>query len=434
MGEPPVNLAVTDVRLTPILVADPPLLNTQGVHQPYTPRLIVEVVTADGITGLGETYGDTKYLELARPFAAELIGHQVTDVNALFTIADEVAVDQSRVSGQVDVGGLRGVQTADKLRLSVVSAFEVACLDALGKALGLPVHALLGGKVRDAVEYSAYLFYKWAGHPEGVPAEKDDWGAALDPAGVVEQARKFKERYGFTSFKLKGGVFPPDEEIAAVRALAEAFPGHPLRLDPNGAWSVATSLKVAKELADVLEYLEDPALGTPAMAEVAAGTDVPLATNMCVTTFAEIKEAFTKDAVQVVLSDHHYWGGLRNTQQLAAICRTFGVGVSMHSNTHLGISLAAMTQVASTVPGLHHACDSHYPWQSEDVLTERLVFDGGKVTVSDAPGLGVELDRDRLALLHRRWLDDDGTLRDRDDAAAMRVADPQWRTPSVPRW
>ncbi|CAM5677686.1 glucarate dehydratase OS=Streptomyces fumanus OX=67302 GN=gudD PE=3 SV=1 [Streptomyces fumanus] len=168
------------------------------------------------------------------------------------------------------MGGLRGVQTADKLRLSVVSGFEVACLDALGQSLGLPVHALLGGKVRDTVEYSAYLFYKWARHPEGVPGEPDDWGAALDPAGVVEQARRFTERYGFTSYKLKGGVFPPQEEIAAVRALAEAFPGRPLRLDPNGAWSVETSLKVAAELGDVREYLEDPALGTPAMAEVAA--------------------------------------------------------------------------------------------------------------------------------------------------------------------
>lgn len=195
-----------------------------------------------------------------------------------------------------------------------------------------------------------------------------------------------------------------------------------------------TSLKVADEIGGILEYLEDPALGTPAMAEVAAKTDVPLATNMCVTTFAEIKEAFTRDAVQVVLSDHHYWGGLRNTRQLAAICRTFGVAISMHSNTHLGISLAAMTHVASTVPDLHHACDSHYPWQSEDVLTERLTFDDGKVTVSDAPGLGVELDRDRLRFLHQRWLDDDGALRERDDAAAMRLADPTWVTPSVPRW
>ncbi|MFF0592249.1 glucarate dehydratase family protein [Streptomyces antibioticus] len=428
------HLTVAEVRLTPILVADPPLLNTQGVHQPYTPRLIVEVVTADGTTGVGETYGDTKYLELARPFADRLKGRQVSDLNGLFALADELAVDRSRISGQVDVGGLRGVQTADKLRLSVVSAFEVACLDALGKALGLPVHALLGGKVRDSVEYSAYLFYKWAAHPDGVPGEPDDWGAALDPAGIVAQARRFTERHGFTSFKLKGGVFPPEEEIAAVRALAAAFPGHPLRLDPNGAWSVATSLAVAKELGDVLEYLEDPALGTPAMAEVAAGTDVPLATNMCVTTFAEIPEAFTRGAVQVVLSDHHYWGGLRNTRQLAAVCATFGVDVSMHSNTHLGISLAAMTQVAATVPGLRHACDSHYPWQSEDVLTERIAFEGGRVTVSDTPGLGVELDRERLDRLHRRWLDDDGTLRDRDDTAAMRVADPDWVTPAVPRW
>ncbi|WP_457464538.1 glucarate dehydratase family protein [Streptomyces sp. TE5632] len=445
------DLTVTEVRLTPILVADPPLLNTQGVHQPYTPRLIVEIVTADGTTGVGETYGDTKYLELAPPFAEQLKGRQVTDVNGLFTLLDEVSVAASRVENAVDVGGLRGVQTADKLRLSIASAFEVACLDALGKALGLPVHALLGGKVRDAVEYSAYLFYRYADHPEGVTAEKDDWGAALDPAGVVAQARALKERYGFTSFKLKGGVFPPEEEIAAVRALAEAFPGHPLRLDPNGAWSVETSVRVAEEIGGLLEYLEDPTLGTPAMAEVAARlrgaarsasdkggggrrAGVPLATNMCVTTFPEIKEAFTTDAVQVVLSDHHYWGGLRNTLHLAAVCRTFGVGVSMHSNTHLGISLAAMTHVAATVPNLHHACDSHYPWQSEDVLTERLTFEDGTVRVSDAPGLGVTLDHDRLAALHRRWLADDGALRDRDDAAAMRVTDPAWVTPTVPRW
>ncbi|MFG2357624.1 glucarate dehydratase family protein [Streptomyces sp. NPDC048521] len=426
------DLTITEVRLTPILVADPPLLNTQGVHQPYTPRLIVEIVTAEGITGLGETYGDTKYLELARPLAERLPGRSVMDVNALFAM--DLDVDESRVRGAVDAGGLRGVQSADKLRLSVLSAFEVACLDAQGKAFGVPVHALLGGKVRDAVEYSAYLFYKWARHPAGAAAEPDEWGAALDPAGVVAQARELQRRHGFGSFKLKGGVFPPDEEIAAVRALADAFRGHPLRLDPNGAWSVATSLKVAKELGDLLEYLEDPTLGTPAMAEVSAGTHVPLATNMCVTTFGEIKEAFTKDAVQVVLSDHHYWGGLRNTQHLAALCAAFGVGVSMHSNTHLGISLAAMTHVASTVPNLHHACDSHYPWQSEDVLTERLAFTEGRVAVSDAPGLGVALDRDELARLHRRWAEDDGSLRDRDDAAAMRAAEPGWRTPVMPRW
>ncbi|GEB57903.1 enolase C-terminal domain-like protein [Streptomyces gardneri] len=418
------KLLVDEVRLTPILISDPPLLNVQGVHQPYTPRLVVEVITRGGVSGLGETYGDGVYLDLARPLADALPGHSVTDVNALFALAASTDPALTVVAEGVDAGGLRGVRTADKLRLSVVSAFETACLDALGKTLGLPVHALLGGKVRDTVEYSAYLFHRWAAHPGAGPT--DDWGAALDPAGIVAQARRFDRLHGFRSFKLKGGVFEPEREIAAIRALAEAFPGRPLRLDPNGAWSVETSLAVARELKDVLEYLEDPTSGTAAMAEVAARTDVPLATNMCVTTFEEVPEAFAKEAVRIVLCDHHYWGGLHRTRELAALCRTYGVGLSMHSNTHLGISLAAMTQVAATLPGLHHACDTHYPWQTEDVVTTRPVFRAGRLTVSDAPGLGVELDRPALAALHRRWLDDDGTLRDRDDTAAMHAADPGW--------
>ncbi|MEV8625569.1 enolase C-terminal domain-like protein [Streptomyces sp. NPDC051079] len=414
-------LCVDTVRLTPVLIADPPLLNTQGVHQPLTPRLVVEVETRGGITGLGETYGDTKYLALARPLAEALPGRSVTDVNGLFRLAEEVcgAAPATGVDDRVDAGGLRGAQTADKLRLSVVSAFETACLDALGRTLGVPVHALLGGRVRDEVEYSAYLFHKWAAHPGSAP---DAWGEALDPAGVVEQARRFVDAHGFGSFKLKGGVLPPGRESAAIRALADAFPGRPLRLDPNGAWSVDTALAVAAELGDVLEYLEDPVTGTPAMAEVAARTEVPLATNMCVTAFEEVPEAFARGAVRIVLCDHHYWGGLHRTRELAALCRTYGVGLSMHSNTHLGISLAAMTQVAATLPRLTHACDTHYPWQTDDVVTVPPRFRAGRLAVSDAPGLGVDLDRDRLADLHRRWLDDDGTLRDRDDAAALRRA------------
>lgn len=425
-------MKITEVRLTPILIADAPLLNVGGVHQPYSPRLVVEVVTEDGTCGLGETYGDTVYLGIAEEIADEVVGRELAATNLLLTTAASARTGQhADALAELNSMGLRGSASQDKLRRSVSSAFEVACLDALGRSTGLPVHALLGGKVRDRVDYSAYLFYKWAEHP-GAGDPTDDWGEVLDPAGVVELARRFTERYGFRSIKLKGGVLPPEEEVAAIAALREAFPGVPLRLDPNGAWSVDTAVRVAEQTADLLQYLEDPTLGTPGMAEVRRRTGVTLATNMCVTAFAEIPEAFATDAVQVVLSDHHYWGGLAATRELAAMCRTWDVAVSMHSNTHLGISLAAMTHVASTVPELRFACDTHRPWQAEDVITEPHRFVDGAVPVDDRPGLGVELDRDALARLHERWRTSE--VRDRDDVAAMRRAEPGWEPRGFPKW
>ncbi len=422
---------IVKAHVTPILISDPPLLNVLGVHQPYTPRTIVELETDTGATGVGETYGDTEYLRVARALAEAVVGKPVTALNGLSELAYSAA--QLTDDGEeFDPAGLRGRRTPEKTVRSVVSAFEVASLDALGKELGLPVHALLGGKIRDRVDYSAYLFYRWAEHPEA-DAPRDDWGAALDPDGVVRQAQRFADTYGFRSFKLKGGVFEPDAEIEAIKALAKAFPGMPLRLDPNGGWSVETSVRVAEELADVLEYMEDPTTGIDGMAEVRRRTGALLATNMCVTTFGEIPEAFAKDAVQVVLSDHHYWGGLTATRELAAVCRTHGVALSMHSNTHLGVSLAAMTHVASVVDNLDFACDSHRPWQTEDVVTRPHTFVDGALEVSDEPGLGIELDTDALAALHERWVRRED-MHDRDDVAAMRKADPSWTQPPLPRW
>ncbi|MCG5211709.1 glucarate dehydratase family protein [Streptosporangium sp. KLBMP 9127] len=422
---------IVRATVTPILISDPPLLNVLGVHQPYTPRSIVEIETDTGVVGIGETYGDSDYLAVARALAKTVVGRPLTSLNGLSDLAYESAGLTVEAGKEFDPAGLRGSRTNEKLIRSVVSAFEVASLDALGVTLGLPVHALLGGKVRDRVDYSGYLFYRWAEHPVD-DAPTDTWGAALDPEGIVRQAQRFADDYGFTSFKLKGGVYEPEQEVAAIRALAEAFPGYPLRLDPNGGWSVDAGVRVAEELGGLLEYLEDPTTGIDGMAEVRARTGVMLATNMCVTTFGEIPEAFAKDAVQVVLSDHHYWGGLQATRELAALCRTHGVALSMHSNTHLGVSLAAMTHVASVIPDLEYACDSHRPWQTEDVITEPHTFKGGAIEVSDAPGLGVTLDRDAMAALHERWVR--LGVRDRDDVAAMRKADPTWVQPPLPRW
>lgn len=419
------SLRITGVRITPVAFRDPALLNAVGVHEPYALRAIVEVDTGEGLVGLGETYADEGHLRRLRAAADALTGMDVYALGAMHRKVAEALAGDDGTGGS----GLTGMITTSSAVDRVFSPFEVACLDLQGKAAGRPVSDLLGGAVRDSVPFSAYLFYKWAGHPG---AEPDDWGEASDPDAVVAQARRMITEYGFTAIKLKGGVRPPEEEIEAVLALREAFPGVPLRLDPNAAWSVPTSVAVARRLEGVLEYLEDPTPGLAGMAEVARQTPIPLATNMCVVAFEHLAPAVEQGSVQVVLSDHHYWGGLHRSKLLSGICDTFGVGLSMHSNSHLGISLAAMTHLAAATPHLTYACDTHWPWKTEEVVEPGvLAFTDGSVQVPKGPGLGVELDRDALARLHEQYLG--CGLRNRDDTGYMRRTVPGYEKKS-PRW
>jgi glucarate dehydratase len=418
---------ITGVTITPVAFRDPPLLNAVGVHEPFALRSVIEVVTESGTYGLGESYGDLPHLGRLERAARELAGVDVFDLQGLKQRVLASLAGDSGVGGHGMSGMVTGSATADR----VLSPFEVAALDVQGKLVGRPVSDLLGGAVRAAVPYSAYLFYKWAGHPGG---PDDTWGAALDAEGLVAQAKRMVDEYGFTAIKLKGGVLPPEEEVAAIRALRAAFPDHPLRLDPNAAWTVETSIAVGRALDGVLEYLEDPTPTIEGMAAVAREVPMPLATNMCVVAFSHLPPAVRQDAVQVVLSDHHFWGGLRRTQSLAAVCETFGMGLSMHSNSHLGISLAAMTHLAAATPNLDYACDTHWPWKdpSEDVvLPGALRFVDGAVPVPTTPGLGVELDRDGLARLHEQYLS--CGLRERDDTGYMRRFEPTYEALS-PRW
>ncbi|MFI7692232.1 glucarate dehydratase family protein [Nonomuraea sp. NPDC049655] len=418
-------MIIRQIHVTPVAFRDPPLLNAAGVHEPWALRTIVEIVTDEGISGLGETYGDLGHLTKVRECAQVLLGLDVHATNEMYariaaTVGDVVT----------DLHGLTGVATKEKSVDRVFSPFEVACLDVRGKAAGVPVVDLLGGRVRDAVPYSAYLFYKWAGHPG---AEPDRFGPALDEAALVAQATLLIKEHGFSSIKLKGGVLPPDQEIAGIRALHEAFPGVPLRLDPNAAWTVETSIRVGRELDGALQYLEDPTPGIAGMAEVARAVPMPLATNMCVVTPEHLPPAIAAGAIGVLLLDHHYWGGLVRSAHIATLCGTFGLDLSMHSNSHLGISLAAMTHLAAATPNLTFACDTHTPWQDgqDVVLPGSLRFVDGAVPVPTGPGLGVELDRDALAVMHEQY--ETCGLRARDDTTYMRRIEPSFSA-KIPRW
>ncbi|WP_027945899.1 glucarate dehydratase family protein [Amycolatopsis taiwanensis] len=418
-------MQIQDVVLTPVAFADPPLLNVMGVHEPFALRSVVQVICEDGVVGLGESYGDAAFLGEVRKVLPRLRGHDVFDLPGLRRIVGET------LAGTVltDEHGLIGGFSIRKTLSSVFSLFEVACLDAQGHALGLPVADLLGGKARDEVEFSAYLFYKYAAHLDG---SEDSWGEIVTPEQLVGSARRMIDEYGFRSIKLKGGVFEPRREVEGIHALAEAFPGHPLRIDPNAAWTPDTGIAVAKELDGVLEYLEDPTPGIEGMAKVAGHANMPLATNMCVVDQGDIEPAFRAHAIGVLLSDHHFWGGMRATQALSVTCESFGVGLSMHSNSHLGISLAAMVHVAAATPHLTYACDTHWPWKSDDVIAPgALEFREGAVAVPDKPGLGIELDPDALAKANERFVR--CGLTKRDDVTYMRKFEPGFE-PNTARW
>ena len=396
-------LRIDEMLVTPLACPDPPLLNHHGVHEPFFLRAIVRLRTADGLEGVGEGPGGGLYVQQLRAAARHVLGASAYHVEALRVLIGDP---------------------------HVFSTVEVALLDLIGKSTGRPVYDLLGGPARRRVPFSAYLFYKEAG--------EDDWGQAVTPEELVKQAERFADQCGMRVFKVKGGVLEPDAEVATVKLLRERFgPRAGLRIDPNAAWSVETSIRVAEKLRDTdLEYLEDPTAGIEGMSQVAAHTPIPLSTNMCVTRFEHVPQAFRARSIQVVLGDHHGWGGLTAFRHLGVLCKTLGWGLSQHSNSHLGISFAAMIHAGAAFPNLTYASDTHYPWNAaSDVVreTDLFRFRDGCIDLWDSPGLGVTIDEDRLDAAADAYERRKDQSLARDDVSAMRERNPEW-LPHMPKW
>ena len=426
-------MKITSHKVTPIAFTDPPLRNAVGLHAPYGLRVILELAFEDGFTGISEspcTDGVNESLELV---CQGLHGEDPVQLTRLLEKAKTlIEVDETRGDAPWD----------QRVWVHVQSALEVACLDYFGKRFGVRMCDLLGGAARDTVPYGAYLFYKLEGAGGVLGFAKDDnaqgWAAArqseaMDVDGIVDQANAMSEAFGFRSIKLKGGVLPPEDEAAAMFALRDSFgPDVPLRLDPNAIWSVETGIRIGKKLDPIQEYLEDPVRGQEAMAEVGKAIESPLATNMCTTSFEDIPRSIELRSEDVILTDHHYWGGLRPCIELCRICKTFGRGISMHSNSHLGISMAAMTHLGACIPQLDYDLDTHYPWQSDEIIEGGpLEFENGTIAIPDGPGLGVSIDQEQLARLHKNYLE--SGLDFRDDESEMKKLDPDWEFKPI-RW
>ena len=418
-------MKIVRVTVTPIAFRDPPLLNASGIHEPFALRSIIEVESDTGYIGLGESYGDAPALAIQQRMQPQLIGLDPFNLNGLRAIVQATVAAHTPAS--LPGAELAPGSHASKAVSNAYSAFEVALLDLQAHALNVPLVDLLGGAIRERIPFSAYLFFKYAEHV-GAPYAPDPWGEALNEQQIVAQARRMIDTYGFKSIKLKAGALDPEHEVACIKALKKAFPGVPLRIDPNGNWSLDTAIRMAELLGDDLQYYEDPTPGLDGMADLHKRTGLALATNMVVTDFDEFRRSVALNSVQIVLADHHYWGGLRDTQVLSKMCQTFGLGVSMHSNSHLGISLMAMAHVAAAVPNLDYACDTHYPWQAPDeevIKGGKVPIVNGCVQITRAPGLGLELDHGQLGKLHDQYLS--CGIRQRDDVKQMQRYQPDWK-------
>lgn len=426
---------ITKMEVYPVAGRDSMLLNLSGAHAPYFTRNIVILHDSEGRTGVGEVPGGEKITNALESIKDIVIGTTLGEYkNTLLKVKNSLT----------DEGDVRGNQTFDlRTGVHVVTAIEAPLLDLLGKELGVPVASLLGdGQQRDKVLMLGYLFF--VGDRNKTDLEymdgKDatcDWynvrhQEALTPEAVVELARASKEKYGFNDFKLKGGVLDIKQEVAAVKALKEAFPDARITLDPNGGWLLKDAIEHMKDMHGVLTYCEDPCgaegrfSGREVMAEFRRATGLPTATNMIATDWREMAHSIALQSVDIPLADPHFWT-MAGSVRVGQMCQDFGLTWGSHSNNHFDISLAMFSHTAAAVPGNLNAIDTHWIWQegTERLTKEPLQIVDGYVEIPKKPGLGIDVDMEQILKAHELYKEK--CLGGRDDAMGMQYLIPDWK-------
>jgi glucarate dehydratase len=352
------------------------LRHNTGVHPGYFMRTILELITDEGIVGLGEVGGGDQRGALQK------LKPRVIGMNPFHLELIKIKV-------------LRSVYYISNSRL--YAAIEMACMDIQGKASGRSLSDLIGGSVRSQIPMIGYLFWRY---------DRPGGGHDTTAEDLANYCVELHETLGVKAMKLKAGVQKPEEEARVLELcrnkLGDDFG---LRIDPNGLWSVATAVKVGRRLEALnIEYFEDPAWGIEGNASVRKQVRIPIATNMYPNKFDDLGPAIQLGAVDIVLTDLHYWEGPRGVKDLCAVCSTFNLGVAMHSGSEFGVELAAMLHTASTIPAMSFAGDAHYHYLTDDIIEGGLMkYENGCIKVPEGPGLGVALDEDKMRFYEKYY-------------------------------
>ena len=427
---------VTDMKVVPVAGNDSMLLSLSGAHGPFFTRNIVVLTDSSGNTGLGEVHGGeaiTQALEESIPF---VVGRQISEYRSILRFLTERHNERSKHSE-----GLQNLSLANlKDVVHSETAIESALLDLWGKFLGMPVCDLLGeGRQRDEVVILGYLFYQGDRRKTDLPyldeSNSDNpWfrirrNEAMNTEGIVAQAQALKEYYGFKDFKLKGGVLDGAKEMEAVEALGSRFPDARINIDPNGAWKLDEAVELCRN--SCLTYAEDPCgtemgySGRETMSEFKMRTGIPTATNMIATDWRQFYHAVGQKAVDIVLADPHFWT-MSGSVRIAQVLNDWGLTWGSHSNNHFDISLAIFAHCAAAAPGDITAMDTHWIWQDGQHLTHNPhQIKEGKIRVTDAPGLGIDIDMDALYKAHEIYKK--LPFGARNDAVSMQYLISDWK-------
>lgn len=406
-------MKITDIRATTVTVPlEAPLRHANGCHWGRFVRTIVEVETDEGIIGLGEMGGGGESAENTfRAMKDYLLGHNPANLEEMrFKIANPTASLYNN-------------------RTQILAALEFACLDIIGQKWNVPVYEILGGKLQDEVPFASYLFFRYANAKTGE-------GEVRTAEQLISHCKDLKQKYGFTSHKLKGGVFRPEYELELYRALAEEIgtdksKGDSFRFDPNAAWSTEQAIWFGQNIEDIRnDYFEDPVFGLNAMRRVREMVRIPTATNTVVVNFEQLSANILDRSCDVILLDTTFWGGIRQCVKAAGVCETFQLGVAVHSSGELGIQLATMLHLGAVIPNLSFAADAHYHQLTDDIIEGgKFEYKNGKIKVPTKAGLGVKLNRDKLKQYSELYKELGGYNYDKDPLR------PDW-CPTIPntRW
>jgi glucarate dehydratase len=426
---------VSTMLVIPVAGSDSMLLSLSGAHSPFFTRNIVILKDSSGNTGLGEVHGGeeiTKFLLDAIPI---VLGESISSYRSIIKKLKNIHNSSSKGSDglqNLSLSNLKDVVHAE-------TAIECALLDLWGQFLGVPVCDLLGdGRQRDEVVVLGYLFYQADKDLTDLPyidesLSSNPWyrirrNPFMSPESIVEQAQALKEVYGFKDFKLKGGVFSGSEEMKAIELLVKKFPSARINIDPNGAWSLEEAIHLCK--GSSLTYAEDPCgtesgySGRETMAEFKIQSGIPTATNMVATDWRQFYHAICAKSIDIVLADPHFWT-MSGSVRIAQVLNDWGLTWGSHSNNHFDISLATFAHCAASAPGNITAMDTHWIWQDGQYLTKNpYKIINGKISVPNAPGLGLEINMDEVMKAHEVYKQlSNGT---RNDAESMQYLIPDW--------